>query len=1153
MKVLLKFIGFAFLVLVLFGYGNSIKLKTTSKQTIEELSQNFKSPPIQYRPETWFHLNGNNISKEGLTLDLEAIKSAGLQGIQLFNKAGRPYPNVEQIKILSPEWEDMIRHAANECKRLGLKFTMQNCPGWSMTGGPWVPVEEAQREIVESVYRISGGRKFTEVLELDTLYQTADFDYKEVQVLAFPTPKGDIIKGFMPSKIETNNNIVPWEDIFNPNATIIVEDKSTKLAKPLEKYRAEGISKVNGEDAWVKIKFDEAVTVQSIVLPPFRHMIMDNQYPKTDVKMNVKAFIENKLTDITTISIPNGNWNDRQLHLTLALPKTTSNEFVLTFEGSHIIAPEFIRFTSQPRLHNHEAKAAKALRSLEKEVEHRYAESDIVKLNQVLNITDKLDTSGKLNWDVPKGEWTVVRFGHINMRRTNKPAVPEATGWEASKLDKIAIENHLRNGMIGNLIKDGGPIGDGKLNGLLIDSWESYIPSWTMNSDDLFNEFEERRGYSMKPYLPATMGYVVESVEVTTKFLRDLRHTMDEVYIDNFFKHFATVAHKMGAEVYTEGAGGEVLPIDPMRYYGVSDIPMTEFWYPKAPSSQNEYAKPIYSAASATHLYNKPMLAAEACTQVGVKWNEHPFSVKYLIDYNFAKGVNHLVFHTFSHTPQKEVYPGSSFGGNIGFPFLRQQTWWKYMPEWIDYLARNQYMLQQGEYVADVLWYYGDHFERPPFDLDYFPKGYRFDYLNTEILHDKLSVKDARIHVKDAGDYRVILLRDSNELLLSTLIKLKELVLAGAVILGDKPMDSPSLMDDANDLNQLHKIADELWGTTKNGVKQVGKGRVHWGKTIDEVLKEESVSPDVIVPEGLDIHWIHRKTKDADIYFIASKHDTPLDVAVSFKQTGVQPQIWNAFNGEQHNAMVCNTSNKRTNVALSLDASGSAMVVFLKGDKKPNASKVTYNNETILSAELGWYRIHHTNNLPKVYWQENKLVASKSGKYDVYSNTAIHSYNISVNEITLQNNWKASFEAGWDTPASIETPILKSLTQLENDAVKHYSGTVVYAKEIALDVENKQVMLDLGEVANIAELWCNGKKVGIKWAPPFVFDLTNVVKKGSNQLVIKVTNTWRNQLIFDNNRPINEKKTWTTSGPEIEETELEVSGLIGPVILKTIQ
>ncbi|MDP5082277.1 MAG: glycosyl hydrolase, partial [Winogradskyella sp.] len=852
----------------------------------------FKSPEKQYRPESWFHLNGNNISKEGLTLDLEAIKEAGLQGIHLFNKSGRPYPNVEQIKILSPEWEDMIRHAADECKRLGLKFTMQNCPGWSMTGGPWMPVEEAQREVVESVYRVSGGENFDKKLELDSLYHTPDYDYKDIQVLAFPTPKGDDLEPFNPSKLETNNSLVPWKDILNPNSKIIVTRNTTHVDKPLNEYRKQGISKVNNQDAWVKTIFDNPITLRTITLPQLRHIIMGTQYPQIRVAIKVEALIENKLTKIATLKIPDANWNDRRKHLTLAIPETTSNTFIFTFEGEHIIAPEVIRLSSKPKFHNHEARAAKVLRRLEKEVQYDYAKNTIIPANKIINLSDKMTAEGKLTWDVPEGNWTVVRFGHINMRLTNKPAVPEATGWESSKLDKITIENHLRKGMIGNLIKDGGPIGDGKLHGLLIDSWESHVPTWTMNSEDMFTEFETRRGYSMKTYLPATMGYIVESPEVTTKFLRDLRHTMDEVFIDNFFKHFATVAHEMGAEVYTEGAGGEVLPIDPMRYYGVSDIPMTEFWYPSAPSDQNEYAKPIYNAASATHLYNKPVLAAEACTQIGVQWNEHPFSVKYLIDYNFAKGVNHLVFHTFSHTPQTDVYPGSSFGGHIGFPLVRQQTWWSYMKDWTDYLARNQYVLQQGEYVADVLWYYGDHYDRPPFDLDYFPKGYRFDYLNAEILQEKLSIKNGKLHVENGGDYRIITLRDSESMLLSTAKKLKELVGNGAVILGDKPIDSPSLMDDEADLKILKSISDELWGTTESGVKQLGKGRVYWGKTIDEVLQEEKIAKDVIVSEHLNINWIHRETEDAHIYFVASKDDNPVDVSLSFRVNNVNPQIW---------------------------------------------------------------------------------------------------------------------------------------------------------------------------------------------------------------------------------------------------------------------
>lgn len=1148
-----KFILF-FSTLIIFSCqtkeGNSVN--NTLNPTLKELSQNFTAPSKEYHPETWFHLNGNNISKEGLKLDLQAIKDAGLQGIHLFNKAGRAFPNVKPIKILSPEWEDMIRFAADECQRLGLKFTMQNCPGWSMTGGPWVPANEAQREVVETTYHIAGGKQFDENLKIDSLFHTPDYDYKDIQVLAFPTPVGDDLAAFNPSEIETNNSIVPWQDIFNPDSKLIVTRTTTRLDKPLEEYRKLGISKVNLQNTWVKTKFDKEITLRSIVFPQIRHILMGTNYPQINVTIKIEALINNKLTEITTLKIPDANWNDRRKYLTLAIPETTSNEFVFTFLGAHTIAPESIRLSAKPRLHNHEAKAAKVLRRLKNEVADNYAENTIIKPKTIINLTDKLSDEGKLTWDVPDGSWTIVRFGHINMRLTNKPAVPEATGWESSKLDKIAIENHLRKGMIGNLIKDGGPIGDGKLQGLLIDSWESHVPTWTINSEDMFAEFESRRGYSMKNYLPATMGYVVESAATTTKFLRDLRHTMDEVFIDNFFKHFATVAHDMGAEVYTEGAGGEVLPIDPMRYYGVSDIPMTEFWYPKAPSDQNEYAKPIYNAASAVHLYNKPKLAAEACTQVGVKWNEHPFSVKYLIDYNFAKGVNHLVFHTFSHTPQTEVYPGSSFGGNIGFPLVRQQTWWKYMPDWIEYLSRNQYVLQQGEYVADVLWYYGDEFERPPFDLDEFPKGYRFDYLNAEILQEKISSKDDKIHVENGGDYRIIKLRDSESMLLSTAKKLKELVVNGAVILGDKPVDSPSLMDDEKDLQELESIANELWGTTKSGIKQVGKGRVYWGKTIEEVLKEEKIAKDVIVSKDLDINWIHRETKDAHIYFVASKEEHPVDVSLSFRIHNLTPQIWDAFTGNQQNAKVWRSINKRTNVAVSLPASGSTIIVFSKSDAKPLASKVTLNNNTILDTKTGWYQIHKTDDYPKITWNNDEFNALKSGVYTFHQDGKEVVKSIEVKKISLQNNWKLSFDKGWDTPENIEIPELKSLSELENEAIQHYSGTTTYTKTFNLKELEKTTIINLGEVANIVELWCNGKKVGVKWAPPFQFDISDKIQLGENKLEIKVTNTWRNQLIFDNKRPKEAKKTWTTSGPKNDETELEKSGLIGPVVLKQL-
>ncbi len=251
--------------------------------------------------------------------------------------------------------------------------------------------------------------------------------------------------------------------MFNPNSKIIVAAKTTQLAKPLDAYRAKGISKVNNEDTWVKTTFNGPVTLRSIVFPPLRHIIMENQYPQVDVDIKVEALVDNKLNEVVVINIPDGNWNDRQKYLTLAIPETTSTEFVFTFLGAHSIVPEFMHLTSKPRLHNHEAKAAKAMRRLEKEVQYVYSNNTLIPSKDIINLSDKMNSEGKLTWEVPEGNWTVVRFGHINMRLTNKPAVPEATGWESSKLDKKAIENHLRNGMIGNLIKDGGPIGDGKL------------------------------------------------------------------------------------------------------------------------------------------------------------------------------------------------------------------------------------------------------------------------------------------------------------------------------------------------------------------------------------------------------------------------------------------------------------------------------------------------------------------------------------------------------------------------------------------------------------------------------------------------------------------------------------------------------------------
>jgi hypothetical protein len=1209
----------------------SVLLSVTS--FADPLEEAFRAPSDQYRPETWFHLIGNNITREGLTRDLEALKHSGIRGIQLFNKNGPVYPGVPQVKILTPEWRELIRHAADECQRLGLTFTLQNCPGWSLAGGPWVPAEEAQRELVHTTFRTEGGKPFLAPLTVDKRYQDKDSNYQDIGLIAFPTPIDDSLPPVVPAEIETNNSRVPWSHLFDPDKHLQI--KPARRANPKRKYDDPTIGKVDGQDSYVILRFADAVTLRSIQFPPICTMVIDKEYPVVEAGILIETIENGQTKPVAQRGIPVTCWQDRRQNLTLAIPKTTTRALKITFQGRHALAPSFIRLLPRSRLDNWEAKAAAVCRSLELETGMAYPDAACIRKNQVIDLTDRMDATGRLNWTPPAGNWTVARLGHVNMKQKNGPATREATGWECSKLDKTAIENHLRKGMIGDLAKPGGPCGDGKLYGLLIDSWERFVPTWTMHRDLLFREFEQRRGYTMRPWLPAIMGYIVQDAEHTERFLRDLRETMDDLFVENFFAHFQKIGQEaFGAVTYTEGATGEVLPGDPLRYYGVVDVPMTEFWYPGPPSAQNRNGKPVGCAASAAHLYNKRQVAAEACTQFGVQWTEHPFSVKYLIDHNFTLGVNHLVFHTFTHTPQKEVYPGSTFGSGIGFPLVRGQTWWRHTPAWIDYLSRCQYLLQQGEYVADVLWYLGDNLDVPPAQDTPFVEGYRFDHLNAEVLHDRLSVNAGRLHVRDGGDYRLIRLRDSGRMLRSTAERLLELVQAGAVVLGDKPQTSPSLMDDAADRKVLQSIADRLWGNTPSGVQQVGRGKVYWGRPLDEVLTAEGIVADVVVPNAANIAWIHRKVGDADIYFLSNQDPDPVHASLGFRIKGKVPERWDPHTGITRPLSVWQDGAEHTHVALDFAAHGSAIVVFRTAAPDHAWATVRLDGQTVLDSSPGWvyqesgtkieiiraeYGIledpKHCLDVTKILQQEvaggavqvsghnnlasdpipgtpkkfrltyaidgkqqtrtvnerqaitldtmtqapgmvtceltsRGLTAWTSGRITLIDDRGRKQHHqVQALQQVVSGPWSCAFEPGWDTPKQVEMPALRSLTEHTNPAVRHYSGTVTYRRTLPPRQGEGPVMLDLGEVANIAELWCNGHRVGTRWAPPYRFDIGPFLRNTNNQLEVKITNTWRNQLIYDLTRPKAKRKTWTSNPPRSAKWPLTPAGLLGPVVL----
>ena len=879
----------------------------------------FQSPAKVHYPETWFHYIGGNVSHEGITADLEAIASAGISGVQLFHGqfGGRWPATTDSIACLSEHWDAAVRHTAEEAKRLGLRFTMQNCPGWAMSGGPWIKPENAMRTLVYSRVDVAG-KDIQTILPVPEPNKEEWRDYRNIAVLAFPTPEGDTGKPLEFAQVKGNGNYA-WHELMT--------SKKDRVNFP----------PTDGDAPhWVEMKFVNPSIIRAIELPSIQSLNHGMSF-EPGIHLTAYALMaDGSKRAIVDADMPQNSWQASHT-ITFACPEV--KEAVgcrLEFRNAYHMNMGLVKLWSAARKNSWESEAAWELRSFERSAD------DVVQnpqaylaSSEVMDITEHMTADGKLTWSAPADKaWTILRFGHVNTGRKNGPAPEAGTGWECDKLSIEGPEAHFA-GYIGKLTA--GTLQGGMLNGMLLDSWECYTQTWTQKME---GEFAERTGYALRQWLPAVFGYVIDNPETTSRFLFDWRSVIGDLFANKFYRRMAELGHEQGLTVVYETAAGDVFPADIMEYFKYADFPMCEFWHPYSTGYVGSLNfKPIKPTASAARMYGKPRVAAESFTAFDLHWNEHFEFLKDYADYHFIEGVTHNVFHTYTHNPQIGFLPpGTSMGSKIGTPFLRGQTWWPYMKEFTTYLARCSYLLERGRSVSDVLWYLGDEISHKP-DQEYpFPAGYKYDYCNPDVLLNRLMVKDGLVMTPEGLAYRFIWIPENKRMRPETLERLYALIQEGATVVANAPQRIATLKGGEENQQRFNQAVDNIWSKAQAGkVTSIGKGRLLSGVLLEDALQMLDVKPDV---QG-EVRWLHRQAEGADWYFVTPMKQQAFSGKVTFRAAGAA-EWWNPVTGE-FAPLNASRQGEYVTVELDLPKAGSGFVVFRQDKQQQNVEKVAYS------------------------------------------------------------------------------------------------------------------------------------------------------------------------------------------------------------------
>jgi hypothetical protein len=753
---------------------------------------------------------------------------------------------------------------------------------------------------------------------------------------------------------------------------------------------------------------------------------------------------------------------------------------------------------------------------------------------QVIDISDRMASDGTLAWDVPAGEWEILRFGYTPSGAVVSTASEPWQGLVIDYLSPAAFDSYW-TGVVAPLIEDAGLPAHRSLKYLVTDSWEAGGMNWT---PAFRAEFRRRRGYDLLPYLPVLGGRIIGSRDASNRFLADFRRTVADL-IGAHYALFAERAARHDLGTHPEGGGPHGAPIDALFNLGQASFPQMEFWA-KARTHRIRDEERFFGkeAASAAHTYGRTLVGAEGLTSIGPHWEESIWdNLKPSFDRAVCEGVNLLIWHTVTCSPAEMGKPGQEYFA--GTHFNPNVTWWEQSGPFLAYINRIQFLMQQGLFVADVLYYYGDHV--PSFvrlkssDPARVLPGYDYDVCNEDVLVNRVSVRDGRLALPDGMSYRVLVLPSLDVISPAALRKVRELVLAGATVVGRKPLRATGLLGDA----EVARIASELWDT-----KAASGARVISDRGARDVLARAGVPPDFdpVPPRGAgQIDYIHRRSGDADIYFVSNQGGTAERLLTVFRVSGKAPELWDPETGAITPMAVFDTApDGRTGVPLKLDPYGSAVVVF-RAPAGPHFVRVD-GDADVLTRDGGFL-----------------IEARSAGRVSLTAPSG-STTTVSVPEtpppIDLSGPWTVRFPAGWGAPEHAVFDSLGSWTDHPDPGVKHFSGTASYEKDIEIPAAffegTGRLELALGDVRELAEVLLNGQRLGVVWKLPRVVDITSAARVGANRLVVRVTNLWPNRLIGDQLLPEAERLTRTNITKFTRESAQLVSGLLGPVQVRRV-